>query len=151
MSPSGEPFSLTCMGVMTVRVSEHAIDRYIERIAPGMVDNRGAVRELVVRLVRTECHTRKYPPEWVNLYDNAPSETVGATHWAVLVNMGIAFPLRGGWVLTTLTRAGVSSEARERRNEKRARRTKRARHHRRSQYSHIKTPMGTRPGDSPFS
>lgn len=119
------------MAYSRIHVSQHAVDRYIERIAPGMAGRRADVRKLIVRLVRSDAVVRPEPPEWLPVYDSAtadaPNETVGVECWAVLVELGIAFPMRNGWVVTTLARAGLSPEVRARRNGRRSARSERRR------------------------
>lgn len=131
------------MGVRTIYVSEHAIDRYIERVAPGMVDRREDVHELIIRLVRVDAHTRPRVPDWVYRDPTQPNEAVGVEQWAVLVELGIAFPLRDGWVLSTLTRAGLSEHQREKRNQRRAHRRAARKFRERSSYSRMRAPIGS--------
>lgn len=110
------------MAAAIVRVSEHAIDRYIERIAPHLEDERDRVKEIILRLVR-QSHIRPRRPDWVGEWPvDKPVEHLGCDQWACLVELGIAFPLRQGWVLTVMARASLSDSQREKRNARAARR-----------------------------
>lgn len=98
--------------------SDHAIDRYMERVRPGIEDREQAKQELLRLLANTD---RGNPPDWLPDYYAAPGQLYAE------IAPGIVVPLEPKanclLAVTIMCRAGWSdAERRARRRKKRARR-----------------------------
>lgn len=104
----GAQMTVRC-GTATFGVTKHALERYGERVMPAL-DGPPLFEQLRRVMLLAEWTTVQ--PDWlVN-----PEPTDG---WLVL-DGSIVFPVRGGWLMTCLTRHAPSDAGRERRREYRA-------------------------------
>lgn len=105
-----------------IRVSDHAIDRYIERVKPCLEPEQAKAE--ILRLFDEVVGFRDTPPDW-----HDPGKVPPFERYA-MVGDGIAFGMKGLVVVTTLARGGHSDEVREARNRRHAGRRGKARAHR---------------------
>jgi hypothetical protein len=121
--------------MLAVEVSAHAIERYAERVKPGL-DLQAAECE-VLAVIANHAVLIEVAPAWV-----IPNEVSGkATLWAC-VGDGIVFALAqppqnpGGlwYAVTCITRSCVSEQTRERRNAKAAARRFKRKMRRKKEY-----------------
>lgn len=103
-------------------VTDHAIDRYVERVKPGYSDEQA--RDEILRLL-WECQATEGRPEWI-------ASRFPAARWLVVGD--IAFPIardgRGERILTCLVKGMLGERAAKRRHRRRVHR----RRHRTSQH-----------------
>lgn len=101
----------TQIGQQRIRFTQHALDRFVERVRPAISTRRAALREMR-RLAVLSGHVTDAPPVW--LPHSRPADA-----W-LLVGDDIALPLhvcRGRLVATsTLVRGCLTAGEREHRN-----------------------------------
>ena len=98
-----------------LRITLHALERYIERVRPGFT-RREAHKDLKALLAVAAPSGR---PEWCR--GDIPTDT-----WLVVAD-SIAFPIHGGAVVTVMTRGGLTDSERAARNVHKSRKRKRHR------------------------
>lgn len=105
-------------------LSEHAVQRYIERVAPVLTFDQA--HDQLLLLVRTEGVTQREAPPWVNdlppdqtHYEGGRREIDG---WVDLGRTGIWLPVRNSTCLSVLVQGGMSPEKRAARNARKAKR-----------------------------
>jgi hypothetical protein len=94
-------------------VSDHAVERYIERVRPHLTMQRG--RFELERLVRNEGVILDAPPAWVHESDDVDRR---ADAWVEIGSTGLVCPVYRRIVLTIMHPGGMSTTVRERRNER---------------------------------
>lgn len=103
-----------------LHVSRHAVDRYHERICPGL-DSRGAFKHF--RRLAALVGERTDRPAWSLADEQFHPET---SQW-VSLGPDIGLILRGHWVITVLCRGSVSeTETRRRRHGRRGQKAAKA-------------------------
>lgn len=98
MNFDGRPFHLT----------EHAVDRYQERVRPALSPE--AAKADLLRLIAA-CGRQGTPPEWA-----ISNEYV--TDWFLFIGDDVCLPIHKGSAVTCLTRGGLPELTRARRNER---------------------------------
>lgn len=97
----------------SARFTHHAIDRYVERVRPGL-DRETAEKELNQFLANGVFVISDDPPNWKNLaYEGS---------WWLLLGDDVAFPCQHDIALTCITSTELPPEIRETRNRAHARR-----------------------------
>lgn len=102
-----------------LHVSDHAVDRYVERVHPAMQWRKAKIE--LERLVRNEGIIHEGRPEWVHLppedaqYDVAPPDA-----WVEIGDTGILCIIKNRVVVTVVCRSGMSELGRARRNARSA-------------------------------
>ncbi len=112
----------------SVRISAHAVDRYRERIKPGL--DEAAARSELERLRAVGTVVRE-PPTWLHAADHAPCY--------LLFGDDIALPLLrhtdGGWIASTcVPKSTLTSERRQAKTARRRSLAARARAQRRAPF-----------------
>lgn len=102
------------IGTRTFVMAEHAIDRYGERVRPGLDGDRGVLFE-EMRRVLLLAEVTTFAPAWV-------LEKPATDGWVALDD-AIAFPIVRGVLTTCLTRSQPGDETRVVRTERRRERT----------------------------
>lgn len=103
-------------------ISDHAVERWQERVRPGL-DHEQAVVDM--RRILPVCELTEVCPSWTG---EMAADGVLPNLW-ILVADGIALPIIGQNIATTLTRSSVSPQARENRREYRQTRKSKHRPH----------------------
>lgn len=115
-------------------LTDHAIERYHERVRPALVDTAAALAEMLAVMPAAGVWLDG-APEWLS------GEKLDRKYEAagyILIGDDVAFPVIGTAILTCATRGGLSPE---RRASKREGRRKKAQHRRQLRAS------GQKPGD----
>lgn len=98
-----------------MKVTQHACERYIDRVKPYLTVKQA--RAELERLL--EMGTVRGQPCWHKAV-HVDEESV--PDFYVELSDGIACPVRDGWVITVLTRAGMTEGSRSYRNRKKKQR-----------------------------
>ncbi len=119
---------MTTITSESVRISQHAVQRYRERIKPGL--DEAAARSELERLRAVGTVVRE-PPTWLHAADHAPCY--------LLFGDDVALPLLrhsdGGWVASTcVPRSTLTSERRQAKTARRRSLAARARAQRRAPF-----------------
>lgn len=112
-------FSATLPDGRPLRVLRHAVERYHQRVRPGLTDLDAAAADLS-RLIgacgvfsaEMPAWTRAGAPEYG---DEPPTEMAGPTDGYVLLGDDVALPVLGTRAVTCIVRGAPSDKARERR------------------------------------
>lgn len=101
-----------------MRVSQHAVRRYVERLKPALDGDMGTARRELEQLVG-QATVVKDRPEWIpDARDDADRDE--AHRWLVVEGCGIVMPVNRQYVvLTVLANGGLSDQTRQRRNDRR--------------------------------
>jgi hypothetical protein len=105
-------------------ISDHALERYAERVRPGLIGavSAGTIAADLRRLVDAHGTTHRHPPDWVPPDWPSPEDL-----WVHCGDVALVVaPSTGGCpkvVTTVLARGGISDANRARRNGARSART----------------------------
>lgn len=103
-----------------VGVTEHAVDRYLERVLSGSLD-RPAAFEQLSRVALAAGEVRRDSPAWLSPFalnaDGTASLGEAAEGW-LMIGEDVALALVQNRAITCVVRGGLSEASREKRSEK---------------------------------